>query len=126
MSSAETTSNDQETLGELRTALDESHSQIDRYENELARLNAKIEELERLHEVQEAEIHSRDIELEDMKEEAQKLRLENTNEIANLSEALELEACLVSYYCLEYRINYNNSDEALRNCSRACRIRRGS
>ncbi|KAK9360733.1 hypothetical protein V1504DRAFT_132297 [Lipomyces starkeyi] len=91
MSSAEATSNDQETLGELRTALDESHSQIDRYENELARLNAKIEELERLHEVQEAEIHSRDIELEDMKEEAQKLRLENTNEIANLSEALELE-----------------------------------
>ncbi|KAK9483605.1 hypothetical protein V1527DRAFT_453956 [Lipomyces starkeyi] len=91
MSSAEATSNDQETLGELRTALDESHSQIDRYENELARLNAKIEELERLHEVQEAEIHSRDIELEDMKEEAQKLRLENTNENANLSEALELE-----------------------------------
>ncbi|KAK9317835.1 hypothetical protein V1524DRAFT_206008 [Lipomyces starkeyi] len=91
MSSAETTSNDQETLGELRTALDESQSQIDRYENELARLNAKIEELERLHEVQEVEIHSRDIELEDMKEEAQKLRLENTNEIANLSEALELE-----------------------------------
>ncbi|KAK9327519.1 hypothetical protein V1520DRAFT_348633 [Lipomyces starkeyi] len=96
MSSAEATSNDQETLGELRTALDESHSQIDRYENELARLNAKIEELERLHEVQEAEIHSRDLELEDMKEEAQKLRLENTNEIANLSEALELERCSVA------------------------------
>ncbi|KAK9350481.1 hypothetical protein V1523DRAFT_419648 [Lipomyces doorenjongii] len=91
MSSANGTENDQETVGELRTALDESHSQIDRYENELARLNAKIEELERLHEIQEADIHSRDIELEDMKEEAQKLRLENTNEIANLNEALELE-----------------------------------
>ncbi|KAK9372442.1 uncharacterized protein V1513DRAFT_452241 [Lipomyces chichibuensis] len=91
MSFAEAISNDQETVGELRTALDEYQSQIDRYENELARLNAKIEEIERLHEVQEAEIHTRDIELEDMKEEAQKLRLENANEIANLNEALELE-----------------------------------
>ncbi|KAK9320829.1 hypothetical protein V1517DRAFT_368855 [Lipomyces orientalis] len=87
MSSGEPTLDDERPVGDLRTALAESYSQIDKYENELARLNAKVEELERLYEVQESEVNSRDVELEEVKSDAQKLRLEN----AGLIEELELE-----------------------------------
>ncbi|KAK9366388.1 hypothetical protein V1509DRAFT_568959 [Lipomyces kononenkoae] len=90
MSSTVAIGNRQETFGEFQAALDESHNQINRYENELARLRAKVEELERLHEVQEEEIHGRDIELEDMKEDTKKLILENTN----LKDELAVEASL--------------------------------
>ncbi|KAK9235742.1 hypothetical protein V1525DRAFT_409008 [Lipomyces kononenkoae] len=87
MSSVVAIGNSQETVVELQAEIDESHNQINRYENELARLSAKVEELERLHEVQEEEIHSRDIEIEDMKEDTKKL----THENANLKEELAVE-----------------------------------